>query len=108
MSSASLTFATKQTYCDRLNHPPITCEQARSIASAHFNQSLVAFSELSDGFFNATYRLDLADGAVRMLKVALQPVPVSDHGHRMHLPPDMRPTTRKTGRGAYRRQNWKS
>jgi hypothetical protein len=44
---------------------PITLKQARAIASAHFNQSLVAFSELSDGFFNATYRLDLADGAVR-------------------------------------------
>lgn len=53
-----------------LTKTPITREQARAIASAHFNQSLATFSELSDGFFNATYRLELADGAIRVLKVA--------------------------------------
>jgi len=53
-----------------LTKTPITLEQARTIASAHFNQPLIAFSELSDGFFNATYRLDLADEAIRVLKVA--------------------------------------
>ena len=66
-----LTFVTKQTYCDKLSQTPITLKQARAIASAHFNQSPATFSELSDGFFNSTYRLNLADGTVRVLKATL-------------------------------------
>jgi len=53
-----------------LSKTPVSLEQARAIAQNHLNQSLATFTELADGYFNAAYRLDLADGATRVLKVA--------------------------------------
>ena len=53
-----------------ISKTPVNIEQARAIAQKHLSQPLRKFSELADGYFNAAYRLDLADGATRVLKVA--------------------------------------
>ncbi len=53
-----------------LSKTPVSIDQARAIAQKHLRQPLRNFSELADGYFNAAYRLDLADGATRVLKVA--------------------------------------
>jgi aminoglycoside phosphotransferase (APT) family kinase protein len=53
-----------------LTKTPVTPDQARAIAETHFGRSLAAFEALSDGFYNAAYRLDLAGGDAVVLKVA--------------------------------------
>ncbi len=53
-----------------LTKTPVTADQARAIAEAHFGQALTAFEELSEGFYNAAYRLDLSGGAAFVLKAA--------------------------------------
>jgi aminoglycoside phosphotransferase (APT) family kinase protein len=53
-----------------LSKTPVRLEQAEIIAQTCLSQPLLQFSELADGYFNAAYRLDLADGSIRVLKVA--------------------------------------
>jgi aminoglycoside phosphotransferase (APT) family kinase protein len=53
-----------------ISKTPVSLAQAREIAQKHLHQPVASLTELSDGFFNATYRLDLADGTIRVLKVA--------------------------------------
>jgi aminoglycoside phosphotransferase (APT) family kinase protein len=53
-----------------ISKTPVSIEQAQAIAQKHLRQPLREFSELADGYFNAAYRLDLADGTTRVLKVA--------------------------------------
>ena len=53
-----------------LSKTPVSLEQAQAIAQTHLGQPLNSFAELADGYFNAAYRLDLADGSTRVLKVA--------------------------------------
>jgi aminoglycoside phosphotransferase (APT) family kinase protein len=58
----------------------ITQAQANTIVRLHCNQTLQGFTELSDGAFNAAYRLDLANGTTRVLKIAPPPdVPVMSY-----------------------------
>ncbi|HZU86628.1 MAG TPA: aminoglycoside phosphotransferase family protein, partial [Anaerolineaceae bacterium] len=51
---------------------PVTLAQAEQIAAHHFGAQccLANFEELTDGYFNACYRIDLSDGARCVLKVA--------------------------------------
>lgn len=53
-----------------ISKTPVTIDQARAIAKKHFFQPIAAFDELSDGFFNAAYCIELANGKVCVLKVA--------------------------------------
>jgi aminoglycoside phosphotransferase (APT) family kinase protein len=53
-----------------LSKTPVTPRQAGAIARLHFGQPLASFEELSDGYFNAAYRLELDDGGIYVLKVA--------------------------------------
>ncbi|MFO7583660.1 MAG: phosphotransferase, partial [Anaerolineales bacterium] len=53
-----------------LSKTPVTPGQAGAIARLHFGQPLASFEELSDGYFNAAYRLELDDGGIYVLKVA--------------------------------------
>ena len=51
-----------------------TADASRIVAAAfHGDASLAAITELTDGWFNAAYRLDLSDGRTVVLKIAPPP-----------------------------------
>jgi len=54
---------------------PLTFETAQKIAAAHLGSqtSLTGFSELTEGFYNAAYRLETDQGLVCVLKIAPPP-----------------------------------
>jgi Ser/Thr protein kinase RdoA (MazF antagonist) len=55
-----------------ISKTPLTHETLQGIVTHHFGSAgrLVAAEELTDGYYNAAYRLDLADGLRCVLKVA--------------------------------------
>jgi aminoglycoside phosphotransferase (APT) family kinase protein len=55
-----------------ISKTPLTHETMQTIVTHHFGASsrLVSAEELTDGYYNAAYRLDLADGLRCVLKVA--------------------------------------
>ena len=55
-----------------ISNTPLTHEMIQTIVTHHFGAAsrLVAAEELTDGYYNAAYRLDLADGLRCVLKVA--------------------------------------
>jgi aminoglycoside phosphotransferase (APT) family kinase protein len=55
-----------------LSKTPVSAASAQDIVTHHLgsNARVQSFSELTDGYFNAAYRVELADGLVFVLKVA--------------------------------------
>ncbi len=55
-----------------LSKTPVSAASAQDIVAHHLGSSarVQSFTELTDGYFNAAYRVELADGLVFVLKVA--------------------------------------
>jgi fructosamine-3-kinase len=55
-----------------LSKTPISLETAQTIVAAHFGgqAKIERYTELTDGFYNAAYLIELADGHKSVLKAA--------------------------------------